>query len=74
MQFYLVDAFSSKPFSGNPAAVVFTPNRLNESDYLKYSSEFNLSETAFLYPIDSSDFITASKFQVKTIMMKYRYD
>ena len=67
MQYYLVDAFSSRPFSGNPAAVVFTPIRLAESDYIKYSAEFNLSETAFLHPIEDSNFKTANKFEVWTL-------
>ena len=64
MQFYLVDAFSESAFGGNPAAVVFTPAALDERLYLKYSSEFKQSETAFLCPIGDQDFKSAARFKV----------
>lgn len=52
--FFIVDAFAGKPFSGNPAAVVLLEKALEETEYLKFSSEFNLSETAFLLPLAGS--------------------
>ena len=52
LKFFIVDAFAGKPFSGNPAAVVFLEKKLEEEQYLKYSAEFNLSETAFLLPLE----------------------
>ncbi len=45
-----VDAFTSKPFGGNPAAVCITPEPLEDSWMRDVAAEMNLSETAFLYP------------------------
>ena len=54
-RFFIVDAFAGKPFSGNPAAVVLLEKALGEAEYLKFSAEFNLSETAFVLPLDGSE-------------------
>ncbi len=49
MQIYIVDAFTDKPFSGNPAAVCIL-NEIKDDEWMqKVASEMNLSETAFLY-------------------------
>lgn len=46
---YTVDAFTEKPYAGNPAAVCLTlDDKLEDEQYLKISSEMNLSETAFV--------------------------
>ncbi|MEL7351117.1 MAG: PhzF family phenazine biosynthesis protein [Cyanobacteria bacterium P01_A01_bin.116] len=47
-----VDAFTSELFSGNPAAICVTPEPLEDSLMQKIAAEMNLSETAFLSPID----------------------
>jgi PhzF family phenazine biosynthesis protein len=45
-----VDAFTNKPFSGNPAAVCVLPQPASE-EWMRYvAREMNLSETAFLTP------------------------
>ena len=44
-----VDAFSGKPFSGNPAAVCVMPERRDEEWMQNVAKEMNLSETAFLH-------------------------
>ena len=44
-----VDAFTDKPFSGNPAAVCVLPESGNEQWMQAIAREMNLSETAFLY-------------------------
>jgi len=49
---FQVDAFTDKPFSGNPAAVVLL-DQLREADWmLSVAREMNLSETAFVQPRD----------------------
>jgi PhzF family phenazine biosynthesis protein len=48
MKIYQVDAFTDKPFSGNPAAVCILPEPKDESWMQNIASEMNLSETAFL--------------------------
>jgi PhzF family phenazine biosynthesis protein len=45
-----VDAFTSEPFSGNPAAVCLLPTARDEDWMQKVAAEMNLSETAFLVP------------------------
>jgi predicted PhzF superfamily epimerase YddE/YHI9 len=45
---YQVDAFSSRPFAGNPAAVCILPGGREATWMLAVAREMNLSETAFL--------------------------
>ena len=45
-----VDAFTSKLFSGNPAAVCLPEKRLDDELMQSIAAENNLSETAFLVP------------------------
>jgi PhzF family phenazine biosynthesis protein len=45
-----VDAFTDKPFRGNPAAVCVLPTAGEERWMSQVALEMNLSETAFLYP------------------------
>ena len=45
-----VDAFTSKPFAGNPAAVCVLPAPPDETWMRNVALEMNLSETAFLHP------------------------
>ena len=45
---FLVDAFTSKPFSGNPAAVCPLDFWLDDETMQKIATENNLSETAFI--------------------------
>jgi PhzF family phenazine biosynthesis protein len=45
---YQVDAFTAKPFSGNPAAVCILDEACDEIWMLNVAREMNLSETAFL--------------------------
>ena len=52
---YQIDAFASRPFTGNPAAVVVSPEPLSASLMQAIASENNLSETAFLVPRADGD-------------------
>ena len=47
---YHVDAFTSEPFTGNPAGVFITSGSLTEEYMQIIAAELNLSETAFLNP------------------------
>ena len=49
-----VDAFTDRPFSGNPAAVCVLPEPADGDWMQAVAAEMNLSETAFLYPISES--------------------
>jgi PhzF family phenazine biosynthesis protein len=44
-----VDAFTDRPFGGNPAAVCVLPEPGDERWMQNVAREMNLSETAFLY-------------------------
>jgi PhzF family phenazine biosynthesis protein len=48
MKLYIVDAFTNKPFSGNPAAVCLLDENKDDGWLLNVAAEMNLSETAFL--------------------------
>jgi PhzF family phenazine biosynthesis protein len=45
-----VDAFTTEPFTGNPAGVVLDARGLNEKAMQNIAREMNLSETAFVLP------------------------
>src|SRR5258708_6030709 len=47
-----VDAFTNRPFAGNPAAVCVLPEPRPEQWMRDVAREMNLSETAFLSPHD----------------------
>lgn len=47
-EIFQVDAFTDRPFAGNPAAVCVMPQEGDEAWMLRVANEMNLSETAFL--------------------------
>lgn len=49
---YQVDAFTNRPFFGNPAGVCILSGPADERWMQNVAREMNLSETAFLYPVD----------------------
>jgi PhzF family phenazine biosynthesis protein len=49
---YQVDAFTDRPFAGNPAAVCILKEAREDSWMQALAAEMNLSETAFLVPLD----------------------
>ena len=51
-----VDAFTSRPLSGNACAVVFDADDLDETTMLAIAREMNLSETAFVRRSSVADF------------------
>ncbi|MCX6121297.1 MAG: PhzF family phenazine biosynthesis protein [Ignavibacteriales bacterium] len=51
----IVDAFTKKPFAGNPAGVVLDANGLADSQMQLIARELNLSETAFILPATEPD-------------------
>lgn len=54
--FFQVDAFSSKAFGGNPAAVCVLESWLDDDVMQSIAAENNLSETAFLVPMSSGNY------------------
>jgi PhzF family phenazine biosynthesis protein len=64
MRIFTVDAFTDKPFSGNPAGVCILENEISEELSLLIAREINYSETAFL--IKSKDIYNIRWFTPKT--------
>ncbi|XP_011370435.1 phenazine biosynthesis-like domain-containing protein [Pteropus vampyrus] len=57
---FIVDAFTAKPFHGNPAAVCLLENKLDEDMHQKIAREMTLSETAFIRKLRPTDNFTQS--------------
>jgi PhzF family phenazine biosynthesis protein len=55
IEIFQIDAFTSEPFKGNPAAVVLDDS-LSENEMKSIASEMNLSETSFLSRSNFADF------------------
>lgn len=54
--FMQVDAFTDAPLAGNPCAVVFEGDDLNDATMLAIAREMNLSETAFVCRSEAATF------------------
>ncbi|PWU20683.1 MAG: isomerase [Bdellovibrio sp.] len=57
MKFWQVDAFTSRPFGGNPAAVVILEKPLPDEVLQNIAAEMNLSETAFIHEANGQPFL-----------------
>ncbi len=53
---YQVDAFTDKPFNGNPAGVVPDARGLSDEHMQKIAREMNVSETAFVFSDEENKF------------------
>ena len=62
---YQVDAFTSETFKGNPAAVCILRNRLNDTLLKSIAVEMNLSETAFVKPLENVPLKEATIFSLR---------
>lgn len=56
MKIWTVDAFTDKPFTGNPAAVTIVDTIPSDELCQKIAAEMNLSETAFIKPLRPDHF------------------
>lgn len=54
--FMQVDAFATQRLAGNPCAIVFEADDLNDETMLAIAREMNLSETSFVVQSDRADF------------------
>lgn len=54
--FTQVDAFTDRPLAGNPCAILFDADDLNDTQMLAIAKEMNLSETAFVRHSEVADF------------------
>lgn len=56
MNIWIVDAFTSKPYAGNPAGVMIVDNFPEDETCRHIAAEVNLSETAFIKPLNGNRF------------------
>jgi PhzF family phenazine biosynthesis protein len=56
MRIFIVDSFTDTPFKGNPAGVCMIDSQLSDERMLHIAQELNLSETAFLSPLEPGAF------------------
>jgi trans-2,3-dihydro-3-hydroxyanthranilate isomerase len=54
--FMQVDAFTDKPLGGNPCAILFDADSLDDKSMLAIAREMNLSETSFVIDSEKADF------------------
>lgn len=65
---FTVDAFSPRPFGGNPAAVCLLEEDISDELKQKIAMEMNISETAFVLPMEKTDqnpFKNGAKFELR---------
>lgn len=67
----IIDAFTSEPFRGNPAAVCLSSSPLNDDEMQKIAAEFNLSETAFLVKREGHENIYSIRYFTSTTEIKF---
>jgi PhzF family phenazine biosynthesis protein len=53
MKLFVIDAFTDRPFAGNPAAVCLLDQQREAGWMQSVAAEMNLSETAFVRPLES---------------------
>lgn len=62
---YLVDAFTDEPFRGNPAAVCLLIKQYVDSLLQVIAAEMNLSETAFICPVEEKPYKESNTFHLR---------
>lgn len=62
---FQVDAFTDEPFKGNPAAVCILPRRFKDRILQAIAAEMNLSETAFLFPLEDKPLEKSEIFSLR---------
>ena len=65
MKQYIVDAFTDKVFSGNPAAICILDEWLSDEIMLSIAKENNLSETAFAIKQETKDSVNAIHYKLR---------
>ncbi|WP_110955032.1 PhzF family isomerase [Anaerosinus massiliensis] len=63
---YQIDAFTKEKFAGNPAGVITNADGLTDGEMQKIARELNNSETAFIFPSNSSEYDAHVRFFTPT--------
>ncbi|MFX0090693.1 MAG: PhzF family phenazine biosynthesis protein [Candidatus Hodarchaeota archaeon] len=62
---FIIDAFTQRYFAGNPAGVCLSKELLKEERMQEIAREINLSETAFVVPLDLSSQEDIARFHIR---------
>jgi PhzF family phenazine biosynthesis protein len=62
---FQVDAFTERPFKGNPAAVCVLDKVLSDSTMQKIAMEMNVPETAFATPAHKAGIVNSDRFGIR---------
>ncbi len=62
---FVIDSFTDIAFKGNPAAVCILSSPLPDGLQQKIAAEMNLSETAFVLPLNSSSYENTNQFSLR---------
>lgn len=65
IKIYQVDAFTSKKFKGNPAAVCILKDDISDEVMKNIAREMNLSETAFVKPLEKDSVDNCNLFSLR---------
>lgn len=63
---YQIDSFTKEKFTGNPAGVITNADGLTDYEMQKIARELNNSETAFIFPSNSSEYDAHIRFFTPT--------
>jgi PhzF family phenazine biosynthesis protein len=62
---FQVDAFTERPFKGNPAAVCVLDKVLSDANMQKIAMEMNVPETAFATPAHKAGIVNSDRFGIR---------
>ena len=65
MRTFIIDSFTDQPFKGNPAGVCIVEKSLTDETMLHIAQELNLSEAAFISPLDQQERFSIRYFSPK---------
>lgn len=74
VQIYQVDAFTNECFKGNPAAVCVLEEAIEDKYMQLIAKEMNLSETAFVQPLQGKPINQTDIFSLRWFTPKYEVD
>jgi trans-2,3-dihydro-3-hydroxyanthranilate isomerase len=65
LEYEIVDVFAGAAFAGNPLAVVYGAEALEQAQLQALAREFNLSETTFPVPMTADDVAAGADYRVR---------
>jgi PhzF family phenazine biosynthesis protein len=71
MKLFIIDAFTDKPFKGNPAGVCFLEEETDAEEMQSIATELNLSETAFIRASEQDEKEYAIRYFTPTVEIAF---